>query len=561
MVALAKEGIDRLEEPRQRSMETSDVLRTYLKEYRVQAEEFLRRAGTDVESLQRALDENDSFESQPDPPRLRENATAEGRALYELRKRDDDDRRAKGEAAPFSAPLKKALGDAREGLPEGSQEFGVGAYIAALLTGKSNAQAAFQRVADPEQTTEALAWLRSQADPAERANPFGDIQANQRELLDAIWPSVLAKMESTRSDRSRAVRDEHYESNRAAYEEPLDIAERLAKHPVKPEDDYTWRSGALLHAAANEARIRRAPEATLDHLLVALLRDGTDTAAFLDARGVDRREWARRLDQALPRFGEGPRWPPNARDLNMSTPGNRSYRFKPLPEGREVKDLSKEERKEYIERTVDLDLRFTDLRFLAQVPDEPKTMAHGLFAEANISEDALKTEIAALERGDRNWWRKRPDLAAQLRNAEPSFGLDEYKKASLCVEAAQYEARMRHAPVTEFDDLLVALLVPGTDFWELAESRGIDPAALREEIDAQRLRYESGPTFPEAVDELNFVGHLTKKGFSDLLFLSSRFGDRQNSRRLEIVRKRGLTPSVIAARLEELGIDLLWPTR
>ena len=227
-LALAREGIGRLEEPRQRSLETSDVLRTFFDTHAPQAEEFLRRAGTDVDAFRQALSEGRSPEPQPEPPRLQDNSSEGGRKIYERRKRDDDERRAKGEAAPFSAPLKIALRNAREGLPEGAREFGLGAYVVALLTTESNARDAFLEVADPAWSDEALAWLWSQPDPEGEVSLLGDFKANHRELLDAVWPSVQAKMESERGERGRAIRDEQYEKNPAQYEEPLDVAKRLA---------------------------------------------------------------------------------------------------------------------------------------------------------------------------------------------------------------------------------------------------------------------------------------------------------------------------------------------
>ena len=328
----------------------------------------------------------------------------------------------------------------------------------------------------------------------------------------------------------------------------------MREYHLEPDNDYSWRSGVLLHAAANEARIRKASEATLDHLLVALLRDGTDSAAFLDARGVNRKSWMRRLDEALPRFAEGPRWPPNARDLNMSIHTNGSYQIKPLPEGRAIESLTKEERKEYVEQIVDPHLRFTDLRYLANVPDEPKTIAHDLFEEAGITRDALIAEIVAREKGDRDWWRRRPDLVAQLRGLKPRYIVGEYERSALCVAAAQYEARMRNAPKTEYDDLLVALLVPGTDVWSLAFDLRTNPAVLHDKVDVLRPRFESGPIFPDTTDDLNPVAIMTKQGFSDLLFLHTRFSNRQDSPGLRLLQERGLSSEAVDARLAELGV-------
>ena len=318
---------------------------------------------------------------------------------------------------------------------------------------------------------------------------------------------------------------------------------RLANRPLPPR-------------GAERGRIRRAPEATLDHLLVALLRDGTDTAAFLDAHGADRADWARRLDAALPRFAEGTRWPPMDRALGMGGPENRTIRLiKPLPDGVELGDLSKERAREYIEVGEDPAKAFTDLAFATRFPTEPATIGHRLFAEAGIDADTLKAERTAREKGDPEWWRRRPDLIAALREGRETSPLPDFARQRAYAEAATYEARRRGATVVELDDLILALLVSETDLRRLLGDLRIDADATRAAIDALRPHAAQGPFFPET----DLIGMrlmaLTKQGFSDLLFLRPEGPrDETPSPGLLVLRERGLSPEAIEGRLAELGV-------
>lgn len=554
ILAQAREGIDLTEEVSKTSVESIDILRTFISRHPETAQEFFQRSGIERTSFDRVLEREWSPEPQPPPPQLRDDATDERRKLYETLKRMDDKRRANGEAAAFSGPVRAALKAAKTTAPEGAERFNVGAFIAALFETESNAQAAFLKVASPERGSKALDWLRRQPDPsgAGLTTMLDEIKSHSRDLMDAVWPSIQAKTEATFGDSWRQIKDDQYAKNPALYEEPLDVAKRLAQpNPLPPDRDYMWRSGVLLHAAANEARIRRAPEVTLDHLLVALLRDGADTADFLDARNVDPAEWSRRLDTVLPRYEEGPRWPPDAR--NLSIPTNYDYRQKPPPDGKKREEMTEEERLALIERVVDTEIRFTDLRFLADVPNEPKTVAYALFAEAGVTEDELKAEIFSREKGDRDWWRKPPDLVGRLRALEGGLRGEAYERSQVCLDAAQYEARMRGAPAAEFDDLLVALLVPGTDVWTALQALGNDPQALRGEIDALRPRLERKTMFPDA-HAFHPRGMFAKKGFSDLLLLRP-LASEDVSLGLRLLQERGLTPEVVAARLAELGVE------
>lgn len=271
--------------------------------------------------------------------------------------------------------------------------------VAAVFESDSIARDALYAVTDPAKIDGALQWLREQPDLNDGPDLMEAFKAHTREVLDQMWPKVREQSTSRTSEKMQTAREKLYGADPEMYEKPLNIAEQLSKHKLDIEKDYSWRVGICLHAAGNEARIRRAPERTLDHLLVALVRDGTDTAGFLDRLGIDRVDWAVRLDAALPRFEEGPRWPPNDRSLGMSIPSNVRYECKSLPDGLELANLSPEELRPYIVRTVDTDRRFTDLVMLRKVHEEPQTVAFRLFQETGITVDDLRAEIKAREVG------------------------------------------------------------------------------------------------------------------------------------------------------------------
>ncbi len=380
------------------SLSSPFVIKTFLKQYPGVASDFLVRAGIDADTLLRAIDLPDEPEAQPKPLTLSENPTEDQRKVYEIMKELEDNRRAKGEPEPFTLPLKMALASARGVATEmGDETYGVCALVSSIFATESIARDALLGVADPTKVDEALQWLRVQADPDDGPNLMEANKVHMREALDRMWPKIREASSERNKEAILAARDRKYEENPDLYEKPLDIAQHLSRQGPDADDDYSRRAGVCLLAARNEARIRRAKECTLDHMLVALVRDGTDTAAFLDRHNIDRTKWAARLNDLLPRAEEGPRWPPDDRALGMSFPSNVRYEFKPLPEGVDIESLSPEERKEAVTRVVDANRKFTDLVMLRKIHEEPQTFAFQLFDEAGITADELKAEIRARE--------------------------------------------------------------------------------------------------------------------------------------------------------------------
>ncbi len=549
------------------SLSSRFVIKTFLLQHTSLAVEFLRRAGTDADALIHALDAPHEPEPQPEPRQLTEIPTEEQRGVYEMMKKLEDKRQAGGKSPLITRPLKEALRSAQgyAGV-KGDPTYGVGGLVAALFETESIARDALFAVTDQASSDRAIKWLREQPDPDDGPDFMETNKAHMKEVLDRMWPKIREQSESRTSERMHTAREKHYEEDPDRYEKHIDVAERLSEHKLDVEKDYAWRVGVSLHAAGNEARIRRASECTLDHMLAALVRDGTDTAAFLDRTGVDRDQWANRLDALQPRFEEGLRWPPNDRSLGMSIPSNVRLERKSRPDGVDLANLTPEELREYVVRKVDVDRRFTDLVMLRKVHEEPQSVCFRLFLEAGITVDDLMAEIKARETGDSDWWLKGPDLIAKLAATDNNVLRDPCHKIEACVDAAQYEARMRGAPKVEFDDLLVALLRPGTDLGDLAESLGIDANALRSEVDAIRPKSEIHSMFPPSEDLRLHLGlgltMLASGQYSDLLFLEWAYKTAEKdtncplSPGLGVLDKYGIDRHAIRHRLAEIGIEL-----
>ncbi|RYG37225.1 hypothetical protein EON81_07305 [bacterium] len=377
------------------SLNSIHVMRGFFKVFPEWAEAFCERAGIDPPGLQRFFLEDFPEEPQPDPPVLQENPTREQAERFEVGRILH--RSEIGGGAVFTRPVREALRLSRNQVTEEKTHVSpVGSFLAELLEGESNARSAVLSQAGLVELQSAIGFLRSgDPSPLDKPFPLPDFQAQARKVIERAWP----KIDTQAWKETERLEDRLYEKDPSRYEMPVDIAAELARpNDLSAERDYNWRGGLLLRAAGNEARIRKAPQATLDHLFFALLRDGTDTAAFLDEKGIERKVWRDRLDAELPRFEEGPRWPRNDRALTFGIHQNSSLRFQAHPEGKEPVEFDLHEMRQLSERVVDRNLRFTDLRHLRYLHDEPQTIAFRLFAEAGIMNTDLKSAIAAFGR-------------------------------------------------------------------------------------------------------------------------------------------------------------------
>lgn len=562
MLALPDFDIDDLGKE---SLQSPDVILSFLKRHRQMAEEFASRAGINVVSWEAELRADHPTEPPPDP-RPAPVSEAQKR-IGEMLAKMDEERETEGKASAFSKPLKLALKAARDQAREaGVDTFTLGGVLAGLLRTDSVAANVTRAVCDPELLESALTWLQDAPDP-EAALAAAQPGA-MNELLDRIWPKVLEqqKREMTArsgSDRIQEWKEKDYAEHPEKYEQSLDVFARLAAD-VPEKDRFTHRSGTWMRAAANEARIRRAPEVTLDHLFYALLQDGTDSAALLDARGVNRDAWRSKVDSELPRYDNGPRWPPNVRDLGMNIPdGKERIVKKEIPDDLNYKALTPEQRREYIEVRPSK-VEFTDLMWLRASSRETKTIGYRLLAEAGITEDAVRAELKVRETGDPDWFKVRPNLAEMLRNAEPGlFGIQD--KCRRAVEdAAQFEARARWAQEIVIEDVLLALMADGTDTADLCDSLGIDRGQLAEELDAMLPRSESGPYFPPEGPNVHLFGiSLVVGKTSDLKFIEQSLKSQVRTPKpekqpaLDLLVQRGLTLDAVQGRLRELGVETL----
>lgn len=535
------------------STPSQSALAAFAKHFPEMAQEFAKRAGFDAADIPSAIRQDLPEEPQPEPPVLPENATDEQIRLFEIKM----EARKKREAAPMTRPMVAAIRAGKQvAADSGAERCELGHFLAALLETESNARDIIRRLSNPGLLPEALLWLKTASTPTETPDFRAITQQYMRQTMDREWPRIQKENRSARHEEAREVA---YANNPSLYEEPLDIAARLASVSVPPEKQYTLCCGVYLHAAANEARIRRSPEILLDHMLVAVLRDGSCTARFLDQLHVDRQEWARILDAELPNHADGPRWPPNSRALGMCIPSNQVFRFNSPPNGVAIEDLPAEEAKQYIVRSVDLERQFTDLSFFANVLDEPETIACRLFREAAICQDDIGAEIKAVETGDRNWWNKEPDLAAHLREAKASDKNGSYHGiAARIAEASTYVARMRGAEKVEASDVAIALLIPESDLWTLVTSHGNDPQLLTHEIQEAQTRFPIKVMFPEKFFPAELALEIHHGRFSDLvvfhhLLSRARYFDADIVR---ILSEAGVTLESITVRLNEMGIEV-----
>jgi hypothetical protein len=536
------------------SLESAGVLLSLLKREPQLATELTRRLDLDIESWRLALSADHEPEPQPDPRILSPDATAEQRKLFEMTKETS------GPAA-FSKPLVLAMRQARNLAREsGEVRFTMPQLVAALLETDCVAAQTLRALANPNRIEEALAWLRGQPDST--GSGLASVMSNTRELLDKIWPSIRSEANQRMADRGGTDRLEQknreYEENPDLYEKPLDVWARY-KAEVRPEHRFVHCAGVWMRAAENEARIRRAPEVQLDHLFFALLQDGSDTSQLLDRRGVNRAAMRAQLDLELPRFDEGPRWPPNARDLGMNVPsgGMSTIQKKEIPDKIEPANLTKEELAEYVE-VKRFEEAFSDLYWLVGVTREPNTIGYKQLSEAGVTEDLVRAEIEVFRTGDPDWYKVRPSLHT---NGESSRMHMDMVLNKAVLRAATFEARSRWAPEIEFEDVLLALLVDGTDTSKLMDDLGVDRAAFVTEIRAGLPEYAAGPFFPPEHPHLHLTGAFIGQGpTSDLKALESAFNRQERVKEgssvgIEKLRRHGVSLEAIQTRLRELGVE------
>jgi len=371
----------------------------------------------------------------------------------------------------------------------------------------------------------------------------------QYDLRAALWSQVGdRRIKPVNPDNER---DHAYRANPGAYERPLDLPAELRAVQASEGDPYAAKARVCRRAAENEARIRRSPEVTLDHMFFALLQPGTDSHAFLIEHGVDPCQWRVVVDACLARFADGPRWPALARDLGMNLP---KVFEDAVRKGGDDGGLNPEEIKSH-PRTVP----FTDLVWLRPSAKESATHGFALLREAGITEDAICAAIKTTQTGDPNWFKVAPDLVAALQSTgDRALGITK-ARAEAVLRAGQFEARRHWAPEIEVDHVLLALLVPGTDTFDLLKDLRVDE--LAEQVEATLPRYASGPYFPEYSGACRMASLSMSLGKSsdlkfveDILFRASWNASGALSPGFELLRRNGVTLELVSERLRRLGV-------
>ncbi|MEI7987013.1 MAG: Clp protease N-terminal domain-containing protein [Armatimonadota bacterium] len=212
-----------------------------------------------------------------------------------------------------------------------------------------------------------------------------------RNMIDRLMPKIRSEVDPLTPNLA-VQREELFAKNPEGYTTRINLAEHLAKPIIYQQFEFSQRSGGCLSAAENEARIRKAPETTIDHLFFSLMQEGLETTTFLESKGVDWRAWRTSLDSEIPTFeGEGIRFPPKARNLMMNTPSD-----KVLPPMRSLSEYIDEDcieqwREDMIDREkLARDRKFSDALWLLGCLEEPKALAYRYLTEAGITVDDVK---------------------------------------------------------------------------------------------------------------------------------------------------------------------------
>jgi hypothetical protein len=521
-------GIDRVEV----STGSADVLLTYAELEPAALQELASRLGIDFDVLVTRLDEEESQErlSEPNPA---------------------DPDRARVMTAVVATAYKATHDELRE--PQANPDTARSLFVAHLLELEGDARRVVLELQTRGDLAAALSKLRqTESAPVDlKASLF----AGTRELLDASWGQIQKEMrekEAAHFSRMDQFREEHYAKNPAYYEEPVDLPAAWEK-----SDELMHRMGACLRAARNEARIRRAPEVRLDHMIIALLQPGTNTAKYLTSRGIDWGAWRIWLDDRLPRQEDGPRFPENARDLGMNLETNRTLVPKeglPIPDS----DLTREDVRKHM-GFQETGQAFTDLHFLLAASNEPKSLTYQLLARAGLTTDDLQGEVETRASGATNWREVEPNLAASLK--KPPALLRGLSVANAFETAGQFYARRRGAAQVTVDDLIRATLQPETDTSALLAELGIDRLAIINAIEEASPPGSARVNFPnmdEAAESLR-IGLLTMRDSesSDLRMIEAALIRRQSeSAGRDALEAAGLTLDKVQDRLEELGVEL-----
>lgn len=283
----------------------------------------------------------------------------------------------------FSSVVRDALKRIKHHGKQTGTQPKIGDLAVALLEGEGEVRDTVLKVVSPDELERSLSVLKET--PEKPVDFMATTMSNMRGLLDKMWPKLQEEALGNRPElaRAQAVKDEPYEQDPSRYEERLPLSDTYSRE-LPEGKEFLSLAGLCLHAASNEARIRKAPFVTLDHMIAALLQPGTHIFDFLESRGINPESWYKQLDKRLPRRESGPRWPENSRDLTMNLPSDQKMEpTRPISEI-DFDNLPKEEILKFYQSKPTGE-EFSDLHFLMVVLNEPQTLSYGLLTSAGLT--------------------------------------------------------------------------------------------------------------------------------------------------------------------------------
>ena len=300
-----------------------------------------------------------------------------------------------------SSPMSKAVTSAlhlgqRRAIEEGRQ-LSVSSFLSNLLRRPCQARTfLIHKGFKEEDFDRALEAIVDQPDDPISMNDFLDRNMkSMRSLMDDLMTpenrdrmieEMTGKPDELRGKLERA-RDEAYERNPELHDTKPNLPAKLASASELPDQPFFSKVIEVMSASEYEARSRKAPLVTLEHLLLALLVPGTDTWALIEVGDGDPTMAAQALDNATPRFVEGPRWPEKEGALIMAMPSDRHHAFD------WTQMHSGSNQRDHMSTTL---IPFSDILFLDTIVDREERLAAKVLFDAGVTKLRVKEAIRLL---------------------------------------------------------------------------------------------------------------------------------------------------------------------
>jgi ATP-dependent Clp protease ATP-binding subunit ClpA len=500
-LGLALQGMEAFEEEMETShMSSPQLILTFLKSDSGLARGFITRTDRSAESLIAALSDPNQRTEPPAPSSGVDRST-------------------------MSQPIKAAMLAARNAATaEGHDQWTLGACLAFLLA-DPEAVAREVLLTQGIELSPLIQWLRNQPDEVtSQEDMLSRMMRDSREMIYRLQPSFQRQAEAEAAiPRTEAW--SNYQQNWAEqHREKPDLVKELQTESPAPAYAWLQKISAVREAARWEAASRHAPAVTLEHLLLALTVDGTDTSALLDHHGLDRSDVRQELEGYCPSFGSSPAYPEDSPPFAMG--------------GAEEPSPSEP---------------FSDLHSLEAMLWHEEQPAVRLLTRLGITQDVVKAARREKHLGP-GWRSQRPDLAAGLRYQGKRASDTVNARINAVLNLAEFEARSRGNTETEKDHILLALLSPETETYAWLKQTGADPEAVARAIDATLPRASSGPDFPPRSPGSGLVAFIPEVPFSDLAMFEKLLQSPEpdlglSSTGLKILRERGITAEAVRAAM------------